>query len=180
MGLLRGFRKLIGRRTNIGTTVPPVAPMFSRPQQFKRVGLPVAQREGEAVGPRLIPNAPPVALPIAQREGEALLPKVIAPDPLWVSRWQNSATPVGQPRPWVTGYRWWVAGVHYSSGWYDPDSYRIDFMWRNHREAYMLIPYAVWQDFRLNTGSVGQWFHRNILVPGWKRGMGARYPSFPL
>ena len=153
--------------TNIGTTVPPRVPLA-------------------VPAPRLVPPAPgvptgiPVALPVAGREGEAPGPQAIAPDPLWVSRWQPSATPQGQPRPWVVGYRWWVQGVVYQSIRTPLPYFRIDLMWRDHRHAYIEIPRDLWERFRRLTTSVGQFFHREILGPGWRPGAGARYPGFPL
>ena len=153
-------------RTNIGTTVPPARPLTEAPQRLN------PPRDGVMTGV-------PVALPVAQFEGEEPRVQLIAPDPLWVSRWQNSKTPVGRERPWVKGYRWWVAGVKYETWGPDP-LYRIDIMWKDHKHAYTGIPRDLWEDFRKLTGSVGEWFHKFILPPNWRPGMGAMWPNFPL
>jgi hypothetical protein len=153
--------------TNIGATVPPRAPApgFAlpgrhRPQTDPRTGL-------------------PIALPVAAREGEPSR-RVVAADPLWISRWQNSTSPPDE-RPWVRGFRWWVPNVQYATWGPTPENdYRIDFLWKDHRHAYHGIPRPVWEQLRAWTGSVGEWFHDNILVPDWKPGRGARYPNFPL
>ncbi len=103
----------------------------------------------------------------------------INPDPLWISRWQDSATPIGKPRPWVKGYRWWEAQVPFKSWGPDP-MYRIDIKWADAAFGYRDIPRELWEEFVHLTTSVGQWFHRRILGPGWRRGDGALYPDFPL
>jgi hypothetical protein len=149
--------------TNIGTSIPPVRPLTENPQRFK-----------PGTG-----NALPIGLPVAAREGEQSQ-QYIAPDPLWTSRWQPSATPPDKNPPWVVGYRWWVAGVRYQSWGPEPlGRYRLDLKWRDHAHAY-LVPRNVWEEFRLLTTSVGQWFHRRILGPGWRRGQGSLFPDFPL
>lgn len=158
------FPRRSGARTNIGATVPPVRPLTEPGQAF-------IPGTGTAL---------PVALPVAKFEGEEAGPQVVAPDPLWTSRWQNSKTPVGaKERPWVRGYKFFIAGVRYETWGPDP-LFRIDFMWKNHREGYYNIPAAVFEDFKHLTGSVGEWFHNFILVENWKPGMGARYPSIKL
>ncbi len=148
-----------GPRTNIGASVP----------------VPFSTSTGAFTDRR---NGLPVAFPVAQFADEAPNPQVIAQDPLWISRWQNSATVKGE-RPWVKGYRWWSAGVRYQT-WGPTQDYRIDFLWKDHRHAYHGIPKNVWDQFRTWTGSVGVWFHQMILVPNWSKGKGARYPNFPL
>lgn len=155
-----------GMKTNIGTTVPPRVPPSAPPPSFR------PPRPGESSGI-------PVAMPVAQMEGETPGPKVMVPEPLWVSRWQPTATVPASEGPWVTGYRLWHEAVAYQ-GYGVLGYFRLDFMWRDHRHAYTHIPRDVWFEFRGWTGSVGQWFHENILVPNWKPGRGARYPNFPL
>lgn len=173
-----------GRITNIGTTVPHPRAPTERPQRFLaplRPRLPPGSVGAGSV------EAHAVALPIAQTvemvEAGEEVQRLVAQDPIWRSRWQPSATPVGQPRPWVTGFRWWVPIVRYTSWGPTPeDEYRIDFMWRGHRHAYYKIPRAVWIQFITWGGSVGQWFHANILVDGWngRTVKGVRYPDFEL
>lgn len=153
-----------GPLTNIGASIPAARPLMGRPRAF-------VPGTGTAL---------PIGLPVAQLEGEAPGPQVVATDPLWISRWQNSATPIGQPRPWVVGYRWWVQNVVYQSIGRPLPYYRIDLMWRDHRHAYINIPRDLWEEFRQLTTSVGQWFHRRILGPDWKPGKGALYDGFPL
>lgn len=153
--------------TNIDTTVPPVRPLTEPPQRFQ----PGAGPPGEAL---------PVALPVARFEGEEPGKQFIAADPQWTSRWQPSATPPNQPRPWVVGYRWWASGVRYESWGPDP-LFRIDLWWRNgHRRAFAMIPRSVWLDFRNLHTSVGRWFHKTLLGPGWKPGRGSLYPDWEL
>ncbi len=113
------------------------------------------------------------------KPGRALFLDRVNPDPLWISRWQNSATPIGQPRPWVIAYRWWEHMVPFASWGPDP-LYRIDIKWRDYAHAYIGIPQDLWYEFRGLTTSVGQWFHRRILGPDWKPGKGALFEGFPL
>lgn len=153
------------------------------------VALPIAL-------PRALPIAKPIAdqltnidaTNLAARPGDFGIPTArrldqVNPDPLWISRWQDSATPLGKPRPWVTGYRWWEANVPFRTWGPDP-MYRIDFMWNNQSGmkpyGYRNIPRELWEEFARLTTSVGQWFHARILGPGWRRGNGALFPDFPL
>src|SRR5262245_23661424 len=89
--------------------------------------------------PRLLPGTRgplPVGLPVADGTGR----QFVADEPLWISRWQNSTSPPDE-RPWVRGYRWWVPNVKYPTWGPRPaDDYRIDFLWKDHRHAYYLIP----------------------------------------
>lgn len=140
--------------TNIGTSVPPRVPLTE-------------------------PVRPGQTLPVAQFEGETPGARMIAPDPDWISRWQPSATRPLDKAPWIVGYRWWVAGVMYES-WGPDELFRIDLMWRDHKHAYSAIPRTLWEDFRKLGSSVGQWFHKNILGPGWKPGKGSLFPDWPL
>lgn len=144
------------RFTNIGTTVPPQQ-RLTRPATAEDAFLPTARLESD--GP-----------------GEALT----APDPLWTSRWQPSKTVPLSKAPWVTGYRWWVAGVTYQ-GWGPDKLYRIDLMFKDgHKHAYSDIPKPLWEEFRNLRSSVGQWFHEKILGRGWRRGSGSLFPDWPL
>ena len=148
--------------TNIGTSVPPVR----RPSP--RVFVP-------GTGTAL-----PVALPVATPEGQDPGPQQVAADPLWVSRWQPSATVPLSRAPWIVGIRFWAQNVVYQSIGTPLPYYRIDFRWRDHAHAYTNIPREVWDHFRTLTTSVGQAYHRLILGPGWRPGAGALYPDFPL
>jgi hypothetical protein len=148
-----------GDLTNIGTTVPPAKVGSSRP--VMRGGLPVAR-------------------PVGAPEGEDPGPKVVAPDPLWISRWQPSATVPLSKAPWVVGYRWWVQGVVYQSVGEPMPHYRIDLLWRDHAHAYTHIPRALWEEFRQLGTSVGSWFHKKILGPNWRPGVKPLYPDFPI
>ncbi len=152
-----------GTLTNIGTTTPPTRPLQGRPRVF-------IPGTGTAL---------PIGLPVAQQEGEVPGAKAIAPDPLWISRWQNSATPIGQPRPWVVGYKWWIKGLVYQSVGQPLPYNQIDFKWRDYARGYINIPDDLLDKFKHWTDSVGQFFHQFILVPNWKPGMGARYPEVP-
>ena len=143
--------------TNIGTTVPR-ARALTQP------------------APRFVPGsrALPVALPVDDGSGR----QYVTPDPLWISRWQPSATRPLSKAPWVTGYRWWLKGsVYQSLG--KIDYYRIDLKWRDHAHAY-IVPDALFFEFRGLRSSVGQWFHRTLLGPGWKPGAGSVYPNFAI
>ncbi len=151
-------------RTNIGTTPPPRQALVRPARLF-------VPRTGTAL---------PIALPVAQQEGETPGPQAIASDPLWVSRWQPSATVPLSKAPWVVGYRWWVQNVVYQSIGTPLPYYRIDLKWRDHMHAYTNIPRNVWEEFRQLQTSVGQWFHRRILGPGHVKGGPALYPDFPL
>ena len=152
--------------TNIGTSRPPQRPLTEPASRFR-----------PPTGP--LPAGAPEALPVAGREGEAQQ-QFVAPDPLWTSRWQPSKTVPLSKAPWVVGYRWWHAAVKYQSWGPEPmGRYRLDLKWRDHAHAY-LVPRDVWEEFRLLTTSVGQWFHRRILGPGWRPGRGSLFPDFPL
>lgn len=117
-------------------------------------------------------------LPVAQ-----LLPDTgPIPDPLWISRWQPSATVPIEKAPWVVGYRWWVPGNEYQSLGVI-DYYRIDLKFKDgHKHAY-LVREEVWEDFRQLTTSVGQWLHQVILGKGWTNKNGqlvGAYQSFEI
>ena len=143
---------------------------------------------------RIMPRGIPIADPLTnigatelRARPEAFSPVQTAkfldqvnPDPIWRSRWQDSATEDPEQRPWVRGYRWWEALVPFET--WEPDPlYRIDFRWRDgFMMGYSGIPHSVWFEFINWTGSVGQWYHKNILKPGWRPGMGARYPEVPI
>lgn len=150
--------------TNIGTSIPPRLPPTSTPPRFQPPG------DG--------PTGRPVALPVAQLADETPEAKVVAPDPLWTSRWQPSKTKDPRKRPWVVAYRWWAAGVAFES-WGPSSSPRIDLMWRDHRHAY-IVSQELFERFRQNTGSVGEWFHKHILGKGWRPGMGSKWPNWAL
>ncbi len=160
--------------TNIGTTRPIARPLTEPARPVLPTGLPIG-----GTFQRFRPGATPEALIEAQREGEPPGPQAIAPDPLWISRWQPTATVPPEDGPWVVGYRWWVQNVIYQSIGTPLPYYRIDLMWRDHRHAYVGIGRDLWQEFRQLQTSVGQWFHRRILGPGWHRGQGAMYDGFP-
>lgn len=154
--LVQPFRKMPRGEplTNIDATD------FAHPENISRI-RDAQRREG---------------LPVAQRTDQGPLA-----DPLWITRTQSSPSHPDE-RPWVRGYRWWVPDVEYVT-WFEVATYRIDFLWSDHRHAYHRIPAAVWEDFRTyigGGGSPGVWFHENVLVHGWRRGKGARYPNFEI
>lgn len=152
------------RLTNIGTTVPPV--------KVPAVPRPFVPGTG---------TARPVGLPVAVPEGQDPGPQVVAPNPLWVSRWQPSATVPLSRAPWVTGYRAWRVGVVYQAYGHPLPWNRVDFLWGKQgvRRGYTGVPDEVYFGLLYLQGSVGQFFHRFILPPNWRPGMGALYPEVP-
>lgn len=146
--------------TNIGTSVPP------------RVIPGPAQRFRPGTGQAL-----PLGLPQAVPEGQDPGPQVESAEPLWVSRWQPSKTPVNQKRPWVTGYRSYVKGnVYPSKG--RIDHYRIEMMFIDGHQHWYEVPEDLFFAFRVLTKSVGEWLHDNILRP-MKSGA-ASFPNGPM
>jgi hypothetical protein len=145
--------------TNIGTTVPPVRPLTEPAQRFQ-----------PGTGQGL-----PVAMPVADGQGGV---RYVAPEPLWTSRWQPSASPPGSERPWVVGFRWYYQGVVYDKSGLMP-YFRIDFLWRTAAWGYP-VPHNLFVAFQRWTGSVGQWWHQHIAGPGWSRGKPTRISGFPV
>ncbi len=127
----------------------------------------------------MMPNALPIGLPVAQQEGEQPGSKVVAPDPLWISRWQPSATIPLSKAPWIIAYRWYSAGVVYQTlGLMSSD--RIELWFKDGHQHWYEVPRSLYEDFRRLTSSVGQWLHRNILG-GWSPGTwNCRFPNGPL
>ncbi len=145
-----------GDLTNIGTTVPPVAlPPVATP------GMPVARFADEKT-----------SLPVA---------RIVVPDPLWTSRWQNSATVPLSKAPFVVAYRWWSEDVAYET-WGPVKGYRIDMKFKGgHEHAYCDIPKSLWLEFVYLTTSVGQWLHQKILGKGWNNKNGqCNFRNFPI
>lgn len=145
--------------TNIGTTVPPVKGPATALRFLPRA-LPIGD-----IGGRFRREGRPEAIPVARHEDEGQGEQYIQPDPLWISRWQPSATPPNRPRPWVTGYRWWVAGAAYQSLG-RIDYYRLDMRFIDQHQHYYKVEEQVWREFRVLTTSVGQWLHYRILKGG--------------
>lgn len=164
-----------GVRTNIGATVPP-PPLPTRPS-VRPPGLPIARditNPNAGINQRMLPGALPIAMPVAQREGEEPGAQHVAPDPLWISRWQNSPNP---KKRWVNAYRFWKGGVVYQTRG-RIESNILGFWWTDgYQMGYSGISDRLFQQFVRLTTSPGVWFHRYILGPGWKPGAGALYPE---
>lgn len=139
-----------GDATNIGTTEPPQA----RAGPLRR-GDPIAERaEGRADG-----------LPVAQ---------MIQPDPLWISRWQPSATVPRSKAPWIIAYRFWHAGAAYESTGRLKEN-RIDCWFKDGHKHRYIVPRRYVDDLKQLKTSVGQWLHRNLLLHGRDR-----FPGGPI
>lgn len=152
--------------TNIGTSVPPRRAFTEAPQRFRGPSGPA-------------PIGRPEALPIAGREGEEQQ-QFITPEPLWISRWQPSATKPLSKAPWVIGYRWYLDTPVYADrgrlGFYE-----IQCRFKGGWKHWYRVPREVWLEFRGLQSSVGRWIHQKILGPGWtNKNRQALYPNGPL
>jgi hypothetical protein len=109
---------------------------------------------------------PPTDLPTARR---------IQSEPLWTSRWQQSATVPLSRAPWVTGYRFWRSRIPYEDdagrriGPMSPGTDWIDLSFKSGKRFRYKVPETVCSAFVQLTQqnrSVGQWVHENLLAGG--------------
>ncbi len=155
--------------TNIGTSVPPRS-LPSRPPRAIPPALPVGGN-----GQRFLPAGLHVALPVAVPEGTDPGRRVIAPDPLWIARWQPSATAPLSRAPWVIAYRFWRQGVAYQTRGMMTSNVLSFWFNDGFQCGHEGVPDSMYHAFVRLTSSVGQWYHRNILGPGWRPGAGPLY-----
>lgn len=152
-------------------TMPPQKPPVALP-----VALPIAENiTGLPVGDPLTNIGTSELAHRAALQAKGILPGPLPvaqliegplDDPLWIARWQPSATVPLSKAPWVIGYRWWIAGLEYVSLG-EIDYYRIDLRFKDGHEHAYEVERGKFDDFRMLTSSVGQWLLREILGPGW-------------
>jgi hypothetical protein len=114
---------------------------------------------------------PPTDLPTARR---------IQSEPLWTSRWQQSATVPLSRAPWVVAYRFYRGRIPYENavgrrvgpGVTGPPGDWIDIKHKSGHGRRHYVPEAVCDAFVAaiaRNESVGQWVHQNLLENGRNR-----------
>lgn len=128
---------------------------------------------------------PKAGTPVGIRPGDGPVALVIQPAPLFVSRWQQSATVPFSKAPWVTGYRIWRGRAAYEDEkglrvGPPPGEDWIDCIFKDGFKCRYRVPEptnlaTMFVALMGRNQSIGQWIHANLLQNGRNK-----YPTVPL